>query len=46
MDRPEDKNKVIEKLAKENFDVNLIKVYEPSLNDIFIEYTEDKNETI
>ena len=35
----------------ENFDIDEIKVYEPSLNDIFVEYTsngekEDKNETV
>ena len=35
----------------ENFDIDEIKVFEPSLNDIFVQYTskgeqEDKNETV
>ena len=35
----------------DNFDIDEIKVYEPSLNDIFVQYTsngeqEDKNETV
>ena len=39
LDSPEDKNSMMKFLA-ENFDIDEIKVFEPSLNDIFIEYTE------
>lgn len=39
LDSPEDKNSMMKSLA-ENFDIDEIKVFEPSLNDIFIEYTE------
>ena len=39
---PQDKNSFIEKLLLQKFDIDEIKVYEPSLNDIFVEYTEDK----
>lgn len=38
---PEDKAKLISKLAHGGYDIDEIKVYEPSLNDIFVEYTED-----
>lgn len=38
---PEDKRAVMKKIA-ENFDVDEIKVFEPSLNDIFVEYTKDR----
>lgn len=46
----EDKNKTMKEII-DNFDVDEIKVFEPSLNDIFVEYTnnggqESKNETI
>ena len=46
----EDKNKTMKEII-DNFDVDEIKVFEPSLNDIFVEYTnnggqEIKNETI
>ena len=39
LDSPEDKNSMMKFLA-ESFDIDEIKVFEPSLNDIFIEYTE------
>lgn len=42
MDRAEDKNKLISKLSESGFDIDSIHVFEPSLNDIFIEYTEDR----
>ncbi len=34
------KNNLMTKLAEENFDIDKFYVYEPSLNDIFVEYTE------
>lgn len=37
-----DKASFISRLAAHNFDIDEIKVFEPSLNDIFVEYTEDK----
>lgn len=37
-----DKGQLLSKLAAGGFDIDAIKVYEPSLNDIFVEYTEDK----
>lgn len=45
-----DKQMMMRELT-ENFDIDEIKVYEPSLNDIFVQYTsngekEDKNETV
>lgn len=45
-----DKQRMMSELT-ENFDIDEIKVFEPSLNDIFVEYTSngekgDKNETI
>lgn len=45
-----DKQMMMRELT-ENFDIDEIKVYEPSLNDIFVEYTsngekDDKNETV
>lgn len=45
-----DKQRTMRELT-ENFDIDEIKVYEPSLNDIFVQYTsngeqEDKNETV
>lgn len=46
----EDKQRMMRELT-ENFDIDEIKVLEPSLNDIFVQYTskgeqEDKNETV
>lgn len=46
----EDKQRMMRELTQ-NFDIDEIKVYEPSLNDIFVQYTskgeqEDKNETV
>ncbi len=38
--RPDDKMKLMEGLLKEKFDIDSFKVREPSLNDIFVEYTE------
>ena len=38
--RPEDKMELMEGLLKEKFDIDFFKVREPSLNDIFVEYTE------
>lgn len=35
------KNNLMNLLAQENFDIDKFYVYEPSLNDIFVEYTED-----
>ena len=40
MESPDDKGKIM-KILTEKFDIDEIKVYEPSLNDIFVEYTED-----
>jgi ABC-2 type transport system ATP-binding protein len=34
---PEDKSNVIKQLA-ERYDIDEVKVFEPSLNDIFVEY--------
>lgn len=47
---PDDKQRMMRELT-DNFDIDEIKVYEPSLNDIFVQYTsngeqEDKNETV
>lgn len=41
MKSPELKNALISALAGQNFDIDGVHVYEPSLNDIFVEYTED-----
>lgn len=38
MDRPEDKQAVMKHLT-ENYDIDSVSVFEPSLNDIFVEYT-------
>lgn len=35
------KNKLMSSLANESFDIDKFYVYEPSLSDIFVEYTED-----
>lgn len=40
---PEEKQSVIKQLA-ENYDIDEIKVFEPTLNDIFVEYASDKTE--
>ncbi len=40
MKRPEDKGEVMKDICG-RFDIDAIKVYEPSLNDIFVEYTKD-----
>lgn len=37
LDRPEDKNVFMKKLI-DSYDIDEIKIYEPSLNDIFVEY--------
>ncbi|QSX04969.1 ATP-binding cassette domain-containing protein [Sedimentibacter sp. zth1] len=37
-----DKNKLMTVLGENNFDIDSFSVYEPSLNDIFVEYTEDR----
>lgn len=41
MDSPDDKKTVMKKLI-ENYDIDEVKVFEPSLNDIFVEYAGDK----
>lgn len=38
---PDAKGALISALAAQQFDLDSIRVYEPSLNDIFVEYTED-----
>ncbi len=38
----EEKNLLISRIAELNVDIDEIKVIEPTLNDIFVEYTEDK----
>lgn len=37
---PNDKNKIMKQLV-ENYDIDELKVFEPSLNDIFVEYASD-----
>lgn len=37
-----DKADLLFRIAENKFDIDEIKVYEPSLNDIFVEYTEEK----
>ena len=37
---PEEKQSVMRRLT-ESYDIDEVKVFEPSLNDIFVEYTED-----
>ena len=39
--KPEYKNRIMTQLANNGFDIDCFKVCEPSLNDIFVEYTED-----
>ncbi len=41
LDSPEEKGEVIRHLA-DNYDIDEVKVFEPSLNDIFVEYTKDR----
>lgn len=43
LDKAEDKSKLISQLSESDFDIDGIRVFEPSLNDIFVEYTEDKS---
>ena len=42
---PDQKNKLIEALAARNFDLDSIGVYEPTLEDIFVQYTGDDMQT-
>ncbi len=39
---PSDKADLLVRLANMNADINEVRVYEPTLNDIFVEYTEDR----
>ncbi len=41
MDKPEDKKRIMEEIAS-GYDVDEIRVYEPTMNDIFVEYTDDR----
>lgn len=41
MKSPDCKNRLLTALAGQNFDLDCVRVYEPTLNDIFVEYTED-----
>lgn len=43
LEKAEDKSKLISELSEIGCDIDSISVFEPSLNDIFVEYTEDKN---
>lgn len=36
------KEKLLQRLAEQHFDIDKFEVYEPTLNDIFVEYTEDR----
>lgn len=38
---PDDKQKIMENLVK-NYDIDEVKVFEPSLNDIFVEYAVER----
>lgn len=38
---PDRKNALLTALAEQNFDIDGVRVFEPSLNEIFVEYTED-----
>lgn len=40
MDSPSRKNEILSILSQQNFEIDGMYVYEPSLNDIFVEYTE------
>lgn len=40
MDREESKAHLLQAIAASGLDVDEVKVYEPSLNDIFVQYTE------
>ena len=44
MDRPEDKQQMMQQITTK-YEIDEIKVYEPTLNDIFVEYTDDTNTT-
>jgi ABC-2 type transport system ATP-binding protein len=41
MKSPKEKNALISALVSQQFDLDSVRVFEPSLNDIFVEYTED-----
>lgn len=41
LNEPSDKGALLNKLSEGNFDIDEIRVYEPTLSDIFVEYTED-----
>lgn len=41
LSRPDDKQSIMKRLV-ENYDIDEIRVFEPSLNDIFIEYAEEQ----
>ena len=41
MKSPDFKSRLLAELSRQNFDIDCFKVCEPSLNDIFVEYTED-----
>ncbi len=43
LDRPEDKRQVMRQIA-ENYDIDEMRVFEPSLNSIFVEYTGEQEE--
>jgi len=46
LNSPEEKGALLEALAKLGADINYVKVQEPSLNDIFIEYAGEEHETV
>lgn len=46
LEKESQKGDLIKQLAAMEIDINTIKVYEPDLNSIFIEYTEGKNEAV
>lgn len=46
LEKESQKGDIIKQLAAMEIDINTIKVYEPDLNSIFIEYTEGKNEAV
>ena len=41
MDKPEDKKRIMEEITSK-YEVDEIRVYEPTMNDIFVEYTDDR----
>lgn len=46
IEKESQKGDLIKQLAAMEIDINTIKIYEPDLNSIFIEYTEGKNEAV